>query len=694
MPQYRVTGPDGRQYDVTAPDGATEQEIIARVQQQVTQAPAPTSAPQQQPPEPQRRSPVQDLTSLGTRGATGGLSDYIAAAGIMAGDAIADQLGRVGVPIRPRTTDGTFDAALRTVRADVKEAQRSRPVAATSAEITGAVTSPLFRGLAAATGRLVPGVGNLARYIRYGVQGGSVSGAMAAGYAEGEGGGIPTIVDVSERAIPAAGLGFGFGVAVPGAIEGIGAGGRMVANKVRGFAPSQQADVAAQRISQPGILGDTARTEARMRQLGPQGMLVDVGPNARATGAVVAQSPGPGAEMAERAVMSRALGRQGRLTEAVGRNISGRPFYDFIDDLAAQRSREAGPLYEQAFASNVPVQSERISSILSRPVAQTGLKRGIEIIQNEAAARGTQARLADYGVSGFNAAGDPIISGTPTLRMLHAAKIGLDDIVFRGDSGARNPTTNKLTQYGRSVDELRRALVDDLVKYTGGEQGAYAQANKLWSGPSQALDALEAGRDFARIDKEQISRMFAKFSEGEKEAYRAGAARYLQDVIEKNPNGAVTQITKPFVREKLKAILPRDQYNDIYRTALREAIFKKTEQSVLGNSETFRRAAAAANLAETAGESAMSPFMYGSTPGAFWALTRELVKTSKSLPEGVGRELASILFAREPAQRAAALSIIQTAKQSNLSEKAAEQLILGYLPILSGAAGAATVAGM
>ena len=31
MPEYVVTGPDGKEYDVTAPEGATEAEIIAQV---------------------------------------------------------------------------------------------------------------------------------------------------------------------------------------------------------------------------------------------------------------------------------------------------------------------------------------------------------------------------------------------------------------------------------------------------------------------------------------------------------------------------------------------------------------------------------------------------------------------------------------------------------------------------------------
>lgn len=33
MPNYKVTGPDGRVYRVTAPEGATQDDVLAYVQQ-------------------------------------------------------------------------------------------------------------------------------------------------------------------------------------------------------------------------------------------------------------------------------------------------------------------------------------------------------------------------------------------------------------------------------------------------------------------------------------------------------------------------------------------------------------------------------------------------------------------------------------------------------------------------------------
>lgn len=60
MPKYRITAPDGNTYEITAPEGASEQEVLAYAQanykQQAAPAPAPTPA---QPQE--QRTPLQEL---------------------------------------------------------------------------------------------------------------------------------------------------------------------------------------------------------------------------------------------------------------------------------------------------------------------------------------------------------------------------------------------------------------------------------------------------------------------------------------------------------------------------------------------------------------------------------------------------------------------------------------------------------
>ena len=42
MARFRITAPDGSQYDVTAPEGATEQDALEMVQRQHQAQPAPS----------------------------------------------------------------------------------------------------------------------------------------------------------------------------------------------------------------------------------------------------------------------------------------------------------------------------------------------------------------------------------------------------------------------------------------------------------------------------------------------------------------------------------------------------------------------------------------------------------------------------------------------------------------------------
>jgi hypothetical protein len=71
MPAYNVTGPDGRKYRVTAPDGATQDEIIAYAQKNAAPAPA-------KPPQPEGESNILPNLAVGAREAWDAGAQYLA----------------------------------------------------------------------------------------------------------------------------------------------------------------------------------------------------------------------------------------------------------------------------------------------------------------------------------------------------------------------------------------------------------------------------------------------------------------------------------------------------------------------------------------------------------------------------------------------------------------------------------------
>ena len=85
MGKYRITGPDGATYDVEAPDGASEQDILSYVQKSA-RAPAAQPAPAAPQGSIYRQFP-QELENPMGMGATLGASDA------QMGDIVKKQLG-------------------------------------------------------------------------------------------------------------------------------------------------------------------------------------------------------------------------------------------------------------------------------------------------------------------------------------------------------------------------------------------------------------------------------------------------------------------------------------------------------------------------------------------------------------------------------------------------------------------------
>lgn len=267
-------------------------------------------------------------------------------------------------------------------------------------------------------------------------------------------------------------------------------------------------------------------------------------------------------------------------------------FYDNLDTLARQRSEAARPLYEKAFAQQ-GIHSDRLAQFLDDPVIKQGLSRGLEIQRLEALAEGRQFNPKDYAVTRFNDAGDPVIGAVPNMRLLDAAKRGLDDIL----DGYRDPTTGRLAldQRGRAIERVRQSLVSTL----DGLNPDYKAARQAWGGPSQGMAALEAGRDALRLDPEQIAKRFAGMSDTEKDFFKAGLYRELQDKFSsaKTPDAAYRFLADPKTADKLAAVFGRGAIDDISAQLQRQAqTFGRDETGANAVGQILRRDATGAPM--------------------------------------------------------------------------------------------------
>lgn len=260
------------------------------------------------------------------------------------------------------------------------------------------------------------------------------------------------------------------------------------------------------------------------------------GRNINAAARALATMPGGSSTEAANLVARKALARQ-RLEQHFSKNVSHDNFYD-VSGKATDDMRASAPAYETAFSQG-PVTNDAIQHAIKNPRILAGIKKGIEIQRDEDTAAFMEAKrdgtltkdikpfdYKDYGITDFNAAGDPIITGVPNMRLLAAGKKGLSALI----DAETNPVTGRLTEQGRALVKLKRAYRDTLYD----ANPDYMVADKQFSDPISRRIALDKGRKFETLDPEEIKQFMKdhNVSEAEKKAFRTGVVRNLFDKMD------------------------------------------------------------------------------------------------------------------------------------------------------------------
>lgn len=596
------------------------------------------------------------LARAADQGLTLGLADEINA-GMRAG------MRGVGNLLTGRSADfgGAYDRALADERGRDKAFAEANPVSSIVAETVGGVGSLALGG---AAGRLAAGAvrgggaiakgggeaaiaASTAGLVARPIVGGAALGAGyggVAGFGHGEGG----AANRAESAVAGAAVGGALGAGVPLLFKGVGAAAAPVIDRMRPESAARRE--IAKALERDGLT--PAQAAQRMEELGPNAMLADVGgDNLTGLARGVAGMPGAAKQLAREALDGRQDGQAARMiAETRGRlGASGDDFHADLDALMRRRAQEAAPLYEAAFSAR-PVWSERLQAMLDDPIMRKGLAQGVEIQRMEALAAGRKFDPTDLAITKFNEAGDPVLEGVANMRTLDATKRGLDNIL----DGYRDSTTGRLAldQRGRAIDQLRRALVDEM----DGLNPDYAAARAAWAGPSQAMDAMARGRAFVGNDAEITAKQLAGLSPTDREFFRAGAARALRDMIYGAPDGAdgVKRIFgNSLKREKLQALFG-DQWPGFEKAMRGEAQMYATRDKVQSGART---APMLAEMADVGGGNPLAEAAKDAAGGRTFAAAGRLMGEGwarlKAPPEKVRDELAPLLFT--PAERMAAV---------------------------------------
>jgi hypothetical protein len=357
-----------------------------------------------------------------------------------------------------------------------------------------------------------------------------------------------------------------------------------------GFAQRQVARAVSESDQTPQQLGQAVQDASAAGQDGYT--LADaMGNPGQRMLSTVARAPGEGRTNVVNALESRQAGQGERVGDILDQGLgAGNTARQTIDQLTESARRESAPLYQDALNQS-PVWSDRMQQFFDDPVTAQGLREGVRVQRLESLATGQPFNPVDHAITGFNEAGDPIVSGVPNMRTINLVKKGWDNIL----EGYRDKTTGRLAldEYGRALDNVRRSFLTEVDSVNP----TYGQARAAYSGPAQVRNAVTAGAQAATRGRfaDNLAR-FDALTEPSKQGFRAGYADTLAAKME-GPGGApgvnkVRPLSSQKATNELDALslhqgpVQPGQLNPMQQRLAREQTMFTTRNQALGGSRT------------------------------------------------------------------------------------------------------------
>lgn len=430
------------------------------------------------------------------------------------------------------------------IRSANKSAQEANPGSYFGGEVAGSLASGTPGGAALTAGN------GVLRAAKLGAVGAGYGGVAGAGYSEGDAG--QTLKDTGQGAALGGFLG-GVGLPVAGAVAG--RVGKGLKNALAlGDKPNNAQSMLIDRLQKDKV--DLTGLRDALTATDKPVAIVDIGgANTKGLASAIANKPGAAKSAAEDFLNKRQEGQSSRLSQDIGENISqNKDFYGTLDDIIARRKELSKPLYEEAYkAGNVT--SDKIDTLIKESADIQGALR--------------QARRL------------------PEYKGLADNDIRLLDKAYKNIGGKAQAARQKGdAERARDFDSLRISLQQAIVE----KVPAYGKALETFSSESASKDALEAGKEFFKNPPELIKKELSSLSEGDRELYRSGAARKLQEMMSATADGA-DEVKRIFGNDLKKSQIGAlfDKETDFNRFADRmkqEASMYDSRTKVLSGSRT------------------------------------------------------------------------------------------------------------
>jgi len=589
-------------------------------------------APEPVAPERGLGSQLLDVPLAAAQGITGGYMDEIGAA------------LKTAINKRP------YEENLAATRARYEEIPTAVGI---PSEIAGGVGTMFAAAPVLAGTKIAQVFARLPPWLRSTGLGSLIGGIFGSGYAEGG------LEDRAMGGLVGAGVGAATGGAAHGIIRGIQAGGGKIAQGVRTIRDPEGA--AMRKTAEAFNLDETtaARGAARLKSLGRQGMIADVGGEnvlglARGTAGV----PGPAKNRIMMALEGRAGGEAERIGQGLRKGLKPQDYFAAEEVMLGKLQAPAAEAYQAAYQANSSVMTKTLERYLKRPVMKKVLKQAVDLAGIESSRVGPLSKelgdMARYAAEVGRM--KPVKGGVARgfkLETWDNMKRGIDALIDK----QTNPITGRLTNKGRLLGNLKRDLVKELDRATGGTKSLYAKARKQYAGDIEVLNSLRDGRKFMKMDAERITQKLNGLSDAGKEAYRSGAARAVMDVVEGTADQASAArrlFGKSITRKKISAIFPtKGDTTGFARRMVAEQRFAKTKNYIGSGSRTAPMLAEQDALSRMAGN--IGAVTGSEIPGGGHALVkagigRRIMQRMVPPSQEANRALARILTGRNQAE--------------------------------------------
>lgn len=450
-------------------------------------------------------------------------------------------------------------------RARDKELQEAHPRTFMTGEIGGAVV-PSLAGIGAA-GLAARGGGLAGRSAAMAAAGGLESAAYGA--AQGEG-----TRDRISKALTAAPAGAVVGGIIPSAGAAIGSVVRKVGSRV----PKQVSDI-AKVLRRDGMSMDQGA--ARLREMGPGAMPVDLGPNTTQLGKGIARLPGEGQTILRDAIASRQGTAKQRLMTAVDDAFGPQQNFVAAQTAAKQaRGSSAKAAYGDAFAQNWGQKGPpfALDDILPRlDAADFRQAQAIARAEGRPFGKTILADIADDGSITFKR--KPSLEEAELLRRALKDRV---DAAYRAGRGGEGEALKELER------ELRKVIDDN---------SDLANVRSKYASDSAVIEARDTGRKLFSnaVDLDEMQISYPRMTDAEKSALREGARSNIADIMDtasQNAQDSARRLRTDRNTDKLKMVLDEPKADTLMRTLENERTKQLVNSQIVSGSDTAANQAA------------------------------------------------------------------------------------------------------